>query len=76
MGTWGRIDCKENKDFLPSTSSMSSIACVLVNKMITKITEILAIGWQKINEAKNLSIRRKTQNKSKQRYLNQAQLNI
>ena len=65
MGTWGRIDCKENKDFLPSTSSMSSIACVLVNKMITKITEILAIGWQKINEAKNLSIRRKTQNKTK-----------
>ena len=65
MGTWGRIDCKENKDFLPSTSSMSSTACVLVNKMITKITEILAIGWQKINEAKNLSIRRKTQNKTK-----------
>ena len=65
MGTWGRIDCKENKDFLPSTSSMSSIACVLVNKMITKITEILAIGWQKINEAKNLPMERKTkQNKA------------
>ena len=44
---------------------MSSTACVLVSKMITKITEILAIGWQKINEAKNLPMGRKTkQNKA------------
>ena len=65
MGTGGRVHCNESKDFLPSTSSISSTACVLVSKMITKSTEILAIGWQKINEAKNLPMGRKTkQNKA------------
>ena len=66
MGTWGRIDCKENKDFLPSTSSMSSTACVLVNKMITKITEILAIGWQKLMKRRTSLLEGKHKTKQKQ----------